>query len=501
MAEQFYTILTKLGKAKIANASALGTSVNFTKFQVGDSNGSYYNPTEDQAELKHKVWEGNIGSVTIDKDNSNWIVIETVIPADQGGFMIREAGIIDDQGNLIAIGKYPETYKPITSEGSSKDLIIRMILEVSNTASVTLKIDPTVILATKKDIEVLDNKIKNIQIPVKSVNTKTGDIVLKASDIKTDDGTTLEAVKESFDTHKAETTIQLAGGTANAITVTTGGIFTYTQFRKISLKAIADNTGDVTLNVDGKGAVPALKFDGSQLPAGNIKNGKVYDFYYDTASGGRFFLIAKASGNTIAAHVLANDTCSTDIGDIVGTMPNKAGASLGSGTPTNGVAGGSKFDFDILLPSSGYMDTTTKVHQTLTNLIAANLISGVTIPELGLAGVATISSLGGKKYASGNLTTDSNYYVSVNNLSFKPSHVFAWNINTSRILLSIFSTLIDANNSFRITGFYDSSSSNFVNKCQVGSDPGLNIGAITNNGFKLATPSGAGTTYGFVAVE
>ena len=160
MAEQFYTILTKVGKAKIANSNALGTKLNLTKFQVGDSKGSYYNPAEDQTELKNKVWEGHISNITIDKKNPNWLIIEVVIPSSIGGFTIREAGVLDDEGNLIAIGKYPETYKPVVAEGSSKDLIIRMILEVSNTSNVTLKVDPTVILATQKDLITLEEKIK-----------------------------------------------------------------------------------------------------------------------------------------------------------------------------------------------------------------------------------------------------------------------------------------------------------------------------------------------------
>ncbi|MCD3329473.1 phage tail protein [Clostridium botulinum] len=139
----------------------MGTKLNITKLQVGDGGGSYYNPTEEQEQLKNKVWEGNIGSITVDKDNKNWIVIETLLPGDIGGFMIREAGIFDSNGNLIAVGKYPETYKPITSQGSLKDLKIKMILEISNTSTVTLKIDPTVILATQKDIKYLNKQIED----------------------------------------------------------------------------------------------------------------------------------------------------------------------------------------------------------------------------------------------------------------------------------------------------------------------------------------------------
>lgn len=164
MSEQFYTILTKIGKAKIANSAALGNQVNLVKFQIGDGGGSYYSPTEDQTKLKNKVWEGNISSVRIDEENPNWIVLETLIPGTEGGFMVREAAAVDNEGNLIAIGKYPETYKPVAGDGSIKDLIIKMVLEVSNTSAVTLKVDPTVILATKKDIIELDNKIKNIKL-------------------------------------------------------------------------------------------------------------------------------------------------------------------------------------------------------------------------------------------------------------------------------------------------------------------------------------------------
>ncbi|WP_283591347.1 phage tail protein [Clostridium butanoliproducens] len=192
MAEQFYTILTSIGKAKIANASVLGTKINLATLAVGDGGGKYYNPTENQETLVNEVWRGNVGAVATDSENSNWIVIETMIAGNVGGFFIREVGVFDDEGNLIAIGKYPETYKPIVSDGATKDLTIRIILEVSNASNVTLKIDPTIIMATKKDIETLDNKIKNIKIPVTKVNNKLGDVTLKAEDIKANNDKTIE---------------------------------------------------------------------------------------------------------------------------------------------------------------------------------------------------------------------------------------------------------------------------------------------------------------------
>ncbi|WP_243157528.1 phage tail protein [Clostridium sporogenes] len=162
MAEQFYTILTKIGKAKIANATALGNKVNFTALKVGDGKGKYYNPTEEQEDLVNEVWQGNINSIRVDENNPNWVVIEVIIPSSVGGFMIREAGVFDDENNMLAIGKYPETYKPQAQDGSTKDLVIRTNLEISNTSSVTLKVDPTVILATQKDIQIINSNMVDL---------------------------------------------------------------------------------------------------------------------------------------------------------------------------------------------------------------------------------------------------------------------------------------------------------------------------------------------------
>ncbi|WP_041926603.1 phage tail protein [Clostridium botulinum] len=182
-----------MGKAKIANSAGFGSKINFVKMKVGDGGGSYYNPREDQEDLINTVWEGNITHVAIDEKNPNWINVEMMIPANVGGFMIREYGVFDEDNNMLAIAKCAESYKPLAEDGSTKELIMKMVLTVSNTENITLKIDPTIIFAKKSEIEILENKIKNIKIPVTSVNSKTGAIELKASDIKTEDGKTIES--------------------------------------------------------------------------------------------------------------------------------------------------------------------------------------------------------------------------------------------------------------------------------------------------------------------
>ncbi|WP_240947014.1 phage tail-collar fiber domain-containing protein [Leeia aquatica] len=154
MANEFFTLLTTTGKARLAAAQASSTPLQITHMAVGDGdNGSYYNPVESQTALKHETWRGALNNLSVDQSNPNWIVAELVIPDTVGGFYIREVGLFDSTGNLIAVGKFPESYKPTLASGSNKQLYVRMILEVSNAASVTLLVDPSVVLATRSTVD------------------------------------------------------------------------------------------------------------------------------------------------------------------------------------------------------------------------------------------------------------------------------------------------------------------------------------------------------------
>ncbi|WP_249190765.1 phage tail protein [Burkholderia cenocepacia] len=151
MANEFFTILTATGRNKLAAATATGTPLTLTQMAVGDGdNGAYYSPTEAQTALKHEVWRGAINHLAVDANNPNWIVAELVIPDNVGGFYIREVGLFDSAGAMIAVGKFPESYKPTLAAGSNKQLYVRMILEVANTSAVTLLVDPSVVLATRQ---------------------------------------------------------------------------------------------------------------------------------------------------------------------------------------------------------------------------------------------------------------------------------------------------------------------------------------------------------------
>ena len=163
MANTYYTLLTTIGQASIANAIALNQTVSLTHMAVGDGNGVPTVPKESQTELVNEVYRAQINQLTTDLDNPNYLIAEMIVPTNIGGWSVREVGLFDENENLIAIAKFPETYKPKLEEGSGRDLVIRIILQVSNTDVVTLKVDPTVILASQA--WVIDNFSKSKLFP------------------------------------------------------------------------------------------------------------------------------------------------------------------------------------------------------------------------------------------------------------------------------------------------------------------------------------------------
>lgn len=159
MEEKFFSLITEIGKQKITNAVALGKKVELSNLCLGDGDGGYYEISESQTALKNQVWEGGLTRVVVGQKNKNEILAEAYIPTDVGGFYIREAGIKDKDGDLIAIAKHPETFKPIGEFGAYKDITIRMILSFSNAANVVLKVDPSIVVATQKDLQDLAGNI------------------------------------------------------------------------------------------------------------------------------------------------------------------------------------------------------------------------------------------------------------------------------------------------------------------------------------------------------
>ncbi|WP_218068966.1 tail fiber protein [Escherichia coli] len=157
MSTKFKTVITTAGAAKLAAATAPGgRKVNITTMAVGDGGGKLPVPDAGQTGLIHEVWRHALNKITLDKRNSNYIIAELVIPPEVGGFWMRELGLYDDAGTLIAVANMAESYKPALAEGSGRSQTCRMVIIVSSVASVELTIDTTTVMATQ---DYVDDKI------------------------------------------------------------------------------------------------------------------------------------------------------------------------------------------------------------------------------------------------------------------------------------------------------------------------------------------------------
>lgn len=153
MTVKYYALLTNLGAAKLANAAALGTKLQITQMAVGDGGGTLPTPNASQTTLIGEKRRAPLNQLSIDAANSSQIIAEQIIPESDGGFWIREIGLYDADGTLIAVANCAETYKPQLQEGSGRTQTVRLILIVNSTDAVTLKIDPSVVLATRQYVD------------------------------------------------------------------------------------------------------------------------------------------------------------------------------------------------------------------------------------------------------------------------------------------------------------------------------------------------------------
>ncbi|ECD7622809.1 hypothetical protein FDC41_07350 [Salmonella enterica subsp. enterica serovar Thompson] len=169
MSAKFYTLLTEIGAAKLASAAALGVPLKITHMAVGDGGGVLPTPSAQQTALVAGRRRAALNMLYIDPQNNSQIIAEQVIPETEGGWWIREVGLFDETGALIAVGNCPESYKPQLTEGSGRTQTVRMVLITSSTDNITMKIDPAVVLATRKYV---DDKALELKVYVDDLMAK-----------------------------------------------------------------------------------------------------------------------------------------------------------------------------------------------------------------------------------------------------------------------------------------------------------------------------------------
>ena len=150
---QYGTIITNIGLAKITNAQITQDTVDLLHIALGDGDGAYYVPSQSQTALKNEVWRGVIADMKVSETNPNRITVSAYLPSNVGGFTIREVGLFDTENNLIALSLYPEQYKPQLAEGVSEDVLLHFEIETANASVITLAVDPTVIVASRKYVD------------------------------------------------------------------------------------------------------------------------------------------------------------------------------------------------------------------------------------------------------------------------------------------------------------------------------------------------------------
>lgn len=160
-ATTYFSLVTDIGRNKMLAAAQTGTKVNITHFAVGSGqNNAYYEPTTDQTALKNEVWRGNITACYISPDSENLLEIESVCPSNVGGFTIREMGVFDSDGDMIAVCNTPDTQKVLIADGVVHELALSIEIALTNTDTVELVVDPTVVVATKQDVQNLRTEIE-----------------------------------------------------------------------------------------------------------------------------------------------------------------------------------------------------------------------------------------------------------------------------------------------------------------------------------------------------
>ncbi|EGK3037778.1 phage tail protein [Escherichia coli] len=208
---KFKTVITDTGAKKLAQAAAPdGKPVRLTHMAVGDGGGTLPTPDSKQTRLVHEVWRHTVNRVILDATHQNRIIAELVIPPETGGFWIREIGVFDEHGDLIAVGNTAESYKPTVAEGSGRAQTFRTILTVSCTATVALTVDNTMVMAT---VDYVDDKLKEHEHsrrhPDASLTAK-GFVQLSSATNSTSEtlAATPKAVKAAYDLANGKYTAQ-----------------------------------------------------------------------------------------------------------------------------------------------------------------------------------------------------------------------------------------------------------------------------------------------------
>lgn len=395
MAERkYFTIITDKGQIKIANAMVYGQKLNISTVVVGDGNGTYYVPTSDMTSIKNEVWRGTISKTEILQDAQKIIRITTVIPAEVSGFVVREIGLLDEDGELVAIGNVPDLPKVALQDGASTELKLVMRLAVKNTEVFSFTIDPHTVIMTKDMLDMHDiDENAHQELLDKKADKTTMTTELDKKVDKTAMATELEKKANTNHTHnyagsssaggsatsavKLQTTRTIDGvnfnGSANIThfgvcstaadvakkTVALAG-FVLAEGARVAVYFSNSNThSNPKLNVNGTGAKAISCIKGSWAPVGQWEANQIVEFVYYSS---HWIMITANARRLYTARTLALS------GDVTGstTFDGSANKTITATLANSGVKAGTYGPLELVTKNNGtvWVSNNVGLHST-----------------------------------------------------------------------------------------------------------------------------------------
>ncbi|MFK3751461.1 phage tail protein, partial [Escherichia coli] len=360
MSTKFRTVITTAGAAKLAAATAPGgRKVNITTMAVGDGGGKLPVPDAGQTGLIHEVWRHALNKISQDKRNSNYIIAELVIPPEVGGFWMRELGLYDDAGTLIAVANMAESYKPALAEGSGRSQTCRMVIIVSSVASVELTIDTTTVMATQ---DYVDDKIaeheQSRRHPDASLTAK-GFTQLSSATNSTSEtlAATPKAVKAAYDLANGKYTAQDATTARKGLVQLSSAINSDSETLAATPKAVksAYDNAEKRLQKDQNGAdIPGKDtftknigacraYSGAlSTEAGNWTTAQFIDWLESQGAFNHPYWMCKCSWSYGNNKIITDTDCGTIhlAGCVIEVMGVKAAMTIRVTTPSTSSGGG-----------------------------------------------------------------------------------------------------------------------------------------------------------------
>jgi len=220
MSQIYFTMLTPHGESALLNALNGGETIKLSHMAAGDGGGAEYTPTEGQAALLNEVFQTELSDIYIDADNPSWLVCEAYIPADIGGFWIREIAVKDENQETFAVGSYPARYKPVLSDGSAGTALIKFVLKITNEKQIELSVDNSTLFVNQGQLIRLKNRVNSLETTLTDTGETAGSAVQSATlggAAVAKSGTQLQfpALATAAQGAKADTALQPADMTAH----------------------------------------------------------------------------------------------------------------------------------------------------------------------------------------------------------------------------------------------------------------------------------------------